>query len=369
MKDDVLFLLRQKPDSFISGADISRVLEVTRSAVWKTIKALQEDGYTIEAVTNRGYRLTASPDILQADDLQSLLTTEYLGRSLTLYESVESTNRQALHAAENGAVHGAVFAAQEQTAGRGRLGRAWYAPRHTCLMMSLLLRPEIPINNAAQVTLAAGLAVQQAMQQEMQQVMQQTMQQAMYKGTDEEYHLQRTLHNTALQPVIKWPNDILLNNKKAAGILTELTAEVEHIKALVVGIGVNVHISSFPPELADSATSLFLETKRAYSRVEKSQQIETFQLTSLAAAILNCFEPLYDLLIRHKFVTDILPLYQDNCVTLGREIKAIYHNKEICGRAVALNPAGELIVQLPTGETLALNASEVSVRGLMGYGE
>jgi len=204
--------------------------------------------------------------------------------------------------------------------------------------MSVLLRPDIPINNVAQITLVAGLAVCQAVTR------------------------QCTLYN--VHSTIKWPNDILINGKKVAGILTELTAEADHIKALVVGIGVNVHISSFPPELAESATSLLLETEKIPLSAT-SERLYGIKITSLAAAILNSFEPLYDLFIRNKFISDILPLYQENCVTLGRDIRGIFHNREIRGRAVALNPAGELIVQLPTGETLALNSSEVSVRGIM----
>jgi BirA family biotin operon repressor/biotin-[acetyl-CoA-carboxylase] ligase len=358
MKHDTLAFLQQNPGNFISGADISRTLGVTRSAVWKDIKALRQDGYTIEAVTNRGYRLTVGPSLL-GSEAQRLLTTERVGRCFTLTESVDSTNRQALRAVETGAPDGAVFAAWEQTAGRGRMGRSWYSapqcppgssaltsencPRgSSSLMMSILLRPRTSVANAAQITLVAGLAVFQGIEDVL----------ADPAHSDEASRSVLAIPKTG----VKWPNDILINGKKTAGILTELMAEIELIKAIAVGIGINVQLTSFPPELAGSATSLMLETGKSVS------------VNALAAAILNRFEPLYNMFLEDRFASDILPQYRQHCVTLGQDVRTIHNNQEIRGRAVSVNSAGELLVQLSTGGRVALNSSEVSIRGFMNCG-
>ncbi|MCL1791221.1 MAG: biotin--[acetyl-CoA-carboxylase] ligase [Peptococcaceae bacterium] len=353
MKHTILALLQQHSGTFLSGADISRRLGVSRASVWKDITALRQEGFTIEAATNRGYRLTDGPTFLHTTEVLRLLTTKHMGRAFTLDDKVDSTNRRALSAAEAGAPDGAVFATLEQTEGRGRMGRPWYSPTHAdaSLMMSVLLRPRTPVVNAAQITLVAGLAVYQGIEDLL---------------TDPPDSMSSPIPSYSPIPSsspepatpktgIKWPNDIIINGKKTAGILTELVAEIEHIKAIAVGIGINAQIMRFPPELNDSATSLSLETGRTYS------------LNGLAASVLNRFEPLYDRFLENGFLSDILPIYQKNCVTLGQDIKAVYNNKEIYGRAVTINARGELIIRLATGSDTALNSSEVSVRGLMGY--
>jgi BirA family biotin operon repressor/biotin-[acetyl-CoA-carboxylase] ligase len=219
--------------------------------------------------------------------------------------------------------------------------------------MSVLLKPDIGVNNVAQITLVAGLAVKQALR---------------------EVLAESSPYGEPVVPGIKWPNDIVINGKKAAGILTELAAEIDHVKAIAVGIGVNVHTASFPQELAESATSLLFEMGQmsdmdCRSPASPSKVSPNFGVNSLAAAVLNCFEPLYIEFLEQGLTDSMLSRYQENCVTLGQEIRTVRQGKELRGRAVSVNASGELVVLLPTGEKVSLNSGEVSVRGLMGYAE
>ena len=188
----ILELLRRQ-EGFLSGEDIGRELSITRAAVWKGIKKLREEGYEIEAVTNRGYRLTNPETMYNKRELEQGLKTKTMGQSIYFYEETDTTNNRARELALEGAPEGTLVVAEKQTAGRGRRGKVWESPLGTGIWMSLVLRPQIMPAEASVLTLLCGLATAEAIEAE-----------------------------TGLSAGIKWPNDILINGKKAVGILTEM---------------------------------------------------------------------------------------------------------------------------------------------------
>lgn len=263
--------------------------------------------------------------IVMKDEIEKLLKTKFIGRKIYYYDSLASTNRTAREEADNGAPDGSLFIAHEQTAGRGRFGKLWSAPAGTAVSMSVLLRPSVEPENVAQITLIAGLAV--------------------CKAIREEY---------GVNAQIKWPNDIVIGTKKLCGILTEMSAQDGHIHCLICGIGVNVNIPEFNAELSPIATSLFTETGARQSRA------------AVAAAILNRFEEYYLCFAERGVTGEFLNEYKANCVTVGREIKAVYKNKVLFAKAVDIGADGSLIAE-HDGQRLELSSGEVSVRGILGY--
>lgn len=324
VKEKILALLKDA-DGFLSGERISGQLGVSRAAVCKSVKKLREEGYAIESATNKGYRLLASPDLLTQGELLPLLATRYMGRRVYSYEVTDSTNRRAREEAERGAPHGSVFFAEEQTSGRGRLGRTWSAPRGAGVWMSVLLRPKLTPADIAQVTLLAGLATCIAIREV-----------------------------TGLPVAIKWPNDIVYEGKKLVGILTEMAAEEDRISALVVGIGVNVNNASFPKELKEKATSLLLAGGRRVSRKE------------LAARILLRLEEEYERFLQHAADRAFLDRYAQHCATIGSVVRVATGSEEFIGTAVGINETGALLVETGQGVRPVLSG-EVSVRGMLGY--
>lgn len=324
VKEKILALLKDA-DGFLSGERISGQLGVSRAAVCKSVKKLREEGYAIESATNKGYRLLASPDLLTQGELLPLLATRYMGRRVYSYEVTDSTNRRAREEAERGAPHGSVFFAEEQTNGRGRLGRTWSAPRGAGVWMSVLLRPKLTPADIAQVTLLAGLATCIAIREV-----------------------------TGLPVAIKWPNDIVYEGKKLVGILTEMAAEEDRISALVVGIGVNVNNASFPMELKEKATSLLLAGGRRVSRKE------------LAARILLRLEEEYERFLQHAADRAFLDRYAQHCATIGSVVRVATGSEEFVGTAVGINETGALLVETGQGVRPVLSG-EVSVRGMLGY--
>ncbi len=232
MDEEILQLLRESPSSFLSGEEISRRCGVTRTAVWKRIKHLRTLGYKIEASTRTGYRLIRSPDLLTPSEVRPLLGTKWLGRTIHHFHLIDSTNSKAYELALNGAEEGEVVIAETQKKGRGRLGRQWFSPLFSNLYLSVILRPEIPPYQASLVTLMAAVATADAIQK--------------FSG---------------LEPLIKWPNDVLLRAKKVAGLLNEIHSEMDRIHFVILGIGVNLNTDRkmFSKEIREGATSLKIE--------------------------------------------------------------------------------------------------------------
>ena len=330
-KADILALLRTSED-YVSGQQLCDRFGVTRTAVWKVINQLKEEGYRIESVPRKGYRLVDSPeDILSMSEISSRLTTKWAGRKLYYYDFTGSTNNDAKRLAEEGDPHGTVVAADIQNAGKGRRGRAWQTLPGTALSFTLLLRPEFAPDKASMITLVMALSVAEAVEE---------------------------MTDTAA--TIKWPNDIVVNKKKICGMLTEMTMtpEMDEIQYIVVGVGINVNNGSpkeFQEEIRGTATSLKIETGRQLSRAELLQRI------------LLRFEDNYETFLKTLDLSRLQESYQQHLQGVGSEVRVLDPAGEYTGISQGINGQGELIVVKANGEKVQVYAGEVSVRGLYGY--
>lgn len=327
MKTEILKLLRNS-SGYISGQQLCEQFGVSRTAIWKVINQLKEEGYQVEAVRNKGYRIVDTPDILTKEEIKSQIadTTKWAGQKLYIYEETDSTNVRAKQFGEQGEPHGTLVIADTQNAGRGRRGRSWNSPKGCSISMSLLLRPDFAPDKASMLTLVMA------------------------------YSVARVLRNVLrLDVQIKWPNDIVMNGRKLIGILTEMSTEIDYINYVVIGTGINVNMETFPEEIADKATSLRRECGH---RIQRSW---------LIAEIIKQFEQDYEKFLETEDLSWILETYNRYLVNCGQEV--VVHGAETPYRAQALgiNAAGELLVRLEDGTVKAIYAGEVSVRGVYGY--
>ncbi|MBE6024405.1 MAG: biotin--[acetyl-CoA-carboxylase] ligase [Cellulosilyticum sp.] len=324
MKDKVLAFLK-KEKKYCSGEEISHELGVTRAAIWKTIKKLQAEGYEIQSSTKKGYKLLGTPNIVTPSEVKEHLQTKVLGQTIYYETEMDSTNNKAKELARQGAQEGTLVIADKQTNGKGRLGRSWTSPEGAGIWMSLILRPHILPQYASQITLVAGLSLCEAIQEV-----------------------------TGLEVGIKWPNDVVVNGKKVCGILTEMNAEMEEINYIIVGIGINVNIMTFPVELP-YASSLRLEGGEEYSR---SSIIQTF---------LEKFEVAYNTYKSNPTLESIRERYEKNCITLYKKVKLIKKNEEVIAYATGITNEGALSVCYEDDSKEDVLSGEISVRGLYGY--
>lgn len=325
MKGEILKLLKET-DGYVSGQELCRRFGVSRTAVWKVINQLKEEGYEIEAVRNRGYALKGAGDVLSEAELLSCLKTEWAGGRTVYFDATDSTNAQAKRLAEAHAPHGTLVVSDRQDGGKGRRGRSWASPSGVGIWMSLILRPEIAPSSASMLTLAAALAVREGIQEE-----------------------------TGLSPLIKWPNDLVLNGKKICGILTEMSTELMEIQYVITGIGINVNQREFPSEIRDTATSLSLEAGRCFRR------------SSLIAAILKAFEKDYAAFLKTGDLSLLLEEYNACLVNRGKEVCILDPSGEYRAVAEGIDESGSLLVTLPDGTRREIISGEVSVRGIYGY--
>lgn len=306
---------------YISGEEIGRRLHISRAAVWKGINRLRQEGYEIEAATNKGYRLAPYEAMYNQKELETGLKTKYMGRPLFFYQETDTTSNRIRELGLEGAQEGALAVAETQTAGRGRRGRRWEAPAGTGVWMSLLLRPPIAPAAAPTLTLLAGLAVAEALEEV-----------------------------TGLPMEIKWPNDILCNGKKLVGILMEMECEMQEVHFIVLGIGVNVNITDFPPTLQKTATSLFLEGGRTYSRRQTVH------------SILEHFEQMYDTFLQDGGFAPFRERYRKKCANIGREARVL-GREEFTAEVLDITPEGELLVRRKdNGREETVFSGEVSIR-------
>jgi BirA family biotin operon repressor/biotin-[acetyl-CoA-carboxylase] ligase len=319
VREAILNLFRQSPADYLSGERLSAVLGVSRTAVWKQIQQLRQLGYRIEALPSRGYRLAAAPDLPLAEELRRGLTTRVIGREIRYLAVTDSTNRQAYTLGEAGAEEGTVVIAEEQSAGKGRLGRSWSSPPGVNLYLSVVLRPPLPPYAAPQLTFLSALAVS------------------------------RTIAAiTGLAPTHKWPNDVLLDGAKVAGLLNEMSAETEVIHYVILGIGVNLNMQSeqFPADLRYPATSLALEKGEIISR------------TTFARTLLRHLDRLYDLYLEVGF-PPILKAWEAYFDLMGRQVEVDYQSRCVQGRVEGLDDDGALLLRLPDGQSEKVLAGDV----------
>ncbi|MFJ7975319.1 biotin--[acetyl-CoA-carboxylase] ligase [Peribacillus sp. NPDC096379] len=307
--------------SFVSGQEIADYVGCSRTAVWKHIEELRNEGYVLEAIRNKGYRIISAPGNVTSNEIQIGLQTTTFGQNIHYEESVDSTQKIANRLANGGAAEGTIVIAEEQTLGKGRLSRNWHSPKFTGIWMSLILRPKIPFHEAPQLTLLAAVAVAQAIEDV-----------------------------TDLSPEIKWPNDLLIKGKKVTGILTELQAESDRIHSVIVGIGVNVNqkLSDFPEELQNTATSLFIESGKSISRSTLIQQI------------LRNMEKLYSTYLKHGF-NPVKLLWESYAVSLGKELKATTVNETIIGKALGITDSGVLLLEDKTGKVHHIYSADITI--------
>ena len=309
MKQKLLELL-QSTEGFLSGQELSDHLNVSRTAVWKVMKSLEEDGYEIEAVRNKGYSLKKEPDILTKESCASRINTKWLGKNLMVYDVTDSTNTRLKLAGEQGAPN----------------GRHWETPKGSALAFSLLLRPQIQPENASMLTLVAALAVSRAIDE--------------YAG---------------IKTQIKWPNDIVYQGKKLCGILTEMSADMDQIHYVIVGIGINVQMTDFPKEIQNTATSLKLVTGKTLLRNE------------LLAKVLEEFEVLYEQFVSAESLKNLKAEYESRLANKDNRVNVLAPSGAWQGICLGIKEDGALLVQREDGKVEEVIAGEVSVRGIYGY--
>ncbi|MEO6035279.1 MAG: biotin--[acetyl-CoA-carboxylase] ligase [Verrucomicrobiota bacterium] len=319
---EILTALRAEKNGSVSGAELSQKLGVSRAAIWARIEDMRGLGYDIEASPHLGYRLVSVPDVLHADDLISrLAAVKVVGRDIRVFQETTSTNDVVEKLARDGVKEGVVVFAESQTKGRGRLGRKWISPANKGLWFSVLLRPDLRPQSATQLTVAAATALARAIRQQ-----------------------------TQISPEIKWPNDILVRGRKVSGILTELSAELDHVKYLILGIGVDVNLSAseFPPDLRKIATSLKIESGRVINRAE------------LATAILEELDADYSRICEGQFET-LAAEWEELCTTIGRNVTIRIGDRAIHGRAESLDSDGALLLRTQHGRLERIIGGDVTL--------
>lgn len=324
-KAEVLRLLRESTD-YISGQELCEKFSVSRTAVWKIMKQLKEEGYEIEAVQNRGYRLLTVPDILSKSEIESRLDGGWIGTRVYFAEEVDSTNTWGKRLAEEGAPHGTLIVADEQTQGRGRRGRSWKSPKGTNISMTLILRPDLEPSRASMLTIVMGLSVAQGLKELLE-----------------------------LPIEIKWPNDAVLNGHKLCGILTEMSAQIDYINYVVVGTGINVNLPEIPEDLKEIATSLLIETGHTVNRAE------------VIGAVMQAFARNYESFIETGDLSGLRDAYNEILANRDRQVRVLDPKDPYEGVALGINPRGELLVRKEDGSVSEVYAGEVSVRGLYSY--
>lgn len=319
VKSEVLHILEKNRGKSVSGQELAEKLEVSRTAVWKSIKSLKEEGYVINGVSNKGYSLSPASDVLSSEGIRLYVKDEFKGISIMTHKTIDSTNREAKLYAMQNAAHGTVIVSEEQTSGRGRMGRTFYSPSQSGIYMSIILKPELSIADSVLITTAAATAVCMAIDK-----------------------------FTELEPKIKWVNDIYINDKKVCGILTEAVTDVESatINSMVVGIGVNVKAAVFPEELKDTAGSIFSSNEEGCNR------------NRLAAEIINNILNV----CRNLESRDFLRLYRERSMIIGEKIRYLKNNRWFEGYAQDIDEFGGLVVLRDDGYKEILHSGEITVR-------
>jgi BirA family transcriptional regulator, biotin operon repressor / biotin---[acetyl-CoA-carboxylase] ligase len=321
LRKKLLEAFTNSEQEYVSGQYLADLIGCSRTAVWKHIEELRKDGFELEAVRKKGYKILNLPKSISADRVQLGLKTEFIGKVIHYEETVDSTQKIAHLLSHEGAVEGTVVIAEEQTGGRGRMDRVWHSPKSTGVWMSLILRPKIPLQRAPQLTLLTAVAIVQAIQE-----------------------------ITTLTPQIKWPNDILIEQQKVTGILTELQADADRIISVIIGMGLNVNQTEddFPPALRDIATSL---------RVKEGKEIDRADLIKV---IFHKFETLYMIFLEKGFYP-IKLLWESYAISIGKDITARTLNGTFTGKALGITDEGVLKVKDDDGEIHHIYSADIEL--------
>lgn len=317
LKTDILNELENNTDKYLSGQFLAEKYGVSRNAVWKTINQIKEKGYVITSVTNKGYRLSSENDILSEEKIKKYLNNPLADNiDIYIYDKVDSTNNEAKRMVANGYRNFALVIANEQTHGRGRLGREFFSPKNTGIYMSFIFHPNTDISNAVSVTTATSVAVVRAIE----------------KLTD-------------IKPQIKWVNDVYMNNKKICGILTEAVTDFESgiTQSVIVGIGINITTESFPEAIADTATSI------SFNGLMRNR---------LIAAVADEMSEICKNIGNYSYIND----YKSHSMIIGKRINYYKNNEKFSGIAVDIDNEGGLIVSNDNNQIEILQSGEITVR-------
>lgn len=317
MDEDILNIFRKYPDRHVSGEDLSEELGISRTAVWKHIEDLRRLGYVIEAQPHLGYRLVSAPDRLLPSELAYGLDAKIIGKKILSFDIVSSTMDVAYDLAQKTKGEGSCVFAEEQKKGRGRMGRSWQSPKHKGIYASIILRPDISPNETPQITLLAAVSVAQAIRD-----------------------------SAGLNALIKWPNDVLIDGKKVCGILTEMNAESDKVKFLVIGVGININTKA--KELPKTATSLM------------EQSGETVDRIAFVRYFLKELDRRY-LIFKEQGFGPTLNEFRNFSATLGKRVRIDLQDRRIEGQAMDIDDSGALIVRLDSGFTERVLTGDVAL--------
>ena len=316
LKDKILDELENNSDTYVSGQTLAEKFGVSRNAVWKAMNQIKDEGCKVASVNNKGYRLISKNEALSADKIKENMSEASRKLELSVYSSIDSTNNQAKRMTADGFRGDALIVANEQTKGRGRLGREFYSPKNTGVYMTFLFSTNIKLSSAVSVTTATAVAVVRAIES-----------------------------LTKVKPMIKWVNDVYIGNKKACGILTEAVTDFEtgSVQSIIIGIGINISTEEFPEELSNTATSL---------------NINGLSRNKLIAAVSNELLEIRSNLSNKSYIKT----YRDHSLIIGKSIDFYRNNIKYNAVAVDIDGDGGLIVKLPNGRTEVLSSGEVTVR-------
>lgn len=303
--EKILNFFKKSNGGYVSGEELKELLGVSRTAVWKHIENLRDEGYDIAASPHLGYKLISVPDRLTEMELKWQLDTKVIAKKIYCYKEIGSTNDAAYNLAMSGEKEGSVVISEYQTKGRGRLGRKWVSPKGKGVYLSVILRPDISLREISTITLFSSLAVAKTIREK-----------------------------AGLKALIKWPNDIFINGSKVCGILTEMNAELDKINFIIAGIGININTKK--ELLPEGASSLSAEKGEDVPRVE------------FVKALLKNLDKYYKIFISGN-IDDILKEYKALSAVLDKRVEINYHNKLISGHALDVDKEGALILRMDSG--------------------
>ena len=320
-KNRLLAYLKENKGSWVSGESLSSQMSVSRSALWKHVRSLKQEGYRIESSPKKGYLFRESPDLLFVEEIGQGLKTRWLGKGhIDYYTETDSTNIRARTLVMAGAAEGSIVIAETQTAGKGRRGRPWFSPREKGIYISVIVRPAIPPVETPKLVLLSSITIAELLRTRM-----------------------------CLKAEIKWPNDVLVNGKKVAGILLEVGTEMDAVDYCIVGLGLNVNIpqDSFPDDIKDSATSLLIESGKHVSRVHLVQDY------------LMLFEQYYERFIDGRG-GDIVARWKKLADIVGRRITVDLSGRIYSGNVTDVDDNGALMITDTTGNTHRVFSGDVT---------
>lgn len=334
MKYEVVQLLKEAAPEFVSGQELGRRFEISRAAIWKHIEELRQEGYSVEAVPRKGYRLISYEDRLNSYEIANKLPTSIVGRNVEYFDTLDSTNNYAKKMAREGCPDGTTIVAGQQIVGRGRMGRSWESPANKGIYITVVLRPPMAPEETQILTLAAAVATARGI-----------------------------WASTGIGTGIKWPNDLVIEGRKVCGILVEMSSEADRINHIVLGIGINYSQADeeFPEGLKNKAISLLMASGDV-----KGGGSKDMSRLSIIRSVLCELDRCYQLVLngRHK---EILDMWMESSVTIGREVRFTMRDVEYSGIAVGITMDGRLSVDCTDGIRRDLLSGEVSVRGIYGY--